>query len=61
MKKRLKLTGWFIVGVLSVIIITALGVVLIPVWGILWIITGKFYPSKAITWLEDNLPYEVTS
>jgi hypothetical protein len=61
MRKRFQLIGWHILSGICIGGSIVLGIVLIPIWGILWGITGRFYPEIAIRWIEDNFPPEVTS
>lgn len=61
MKKRLRLTGWFILMVMVALVTVILMIGLAPVWFIVWPITGKWFSTEVGNWFERVAPIEVTS
>ena len=61
MKHRLKIVGWWVLATLIGLLWLILTVLFIPIWCIVWILVGKFYPSKTFNWIGDNLPNYITS
>lgn len=60
MKKRLKSIGWFIFIIVIMFITILLTILLVPIWTIIWIVWGWWFPKAIITWIEDTFPDDIT-
>lgn len=58
---RLKIVGWFALLIFTSFAIVLITVLLIPIWVIVWVVCGWWFPKEIVNWLEDNFPGEVTS
>ena len=61
MKHRLKIVGWVLLMVIGMVLTMMLGILLAPIWALIWLICGWWFPSAAVSWMQDNFPEEITS
>ena len=61
MKKRLIIVGWYFLMLIAAIVFIIFGVLLSPIWAVVWLITGWWIPMEFYKWVERNFPTDITT